>query len=820
MSNPVYGKQTQTSTRDDKRSSLFWVLIVGIMLFFIWSPFQAALFNGQMLDFEKPVYWALTITSILLIVAILSYYKKFRLEEQRDWLAVLVVLLPLTYVLSLISAASHYLAMNMVIVQCIYAAMFIISLYLLQERLGNSIIQATIMTVAYLIIGFGFINWFGQWVLAGKLVDWFSSAVYQNRYTSAVMTDTNGLRLTSVFQYANTYAAFLMAFFFAAIFSLMKSKTWFGRLAHGFMLVPILVSLFLTLSRGGLVMMPVVFILLLLFFKPARQLLWIIYCAVSGIVSLAVLSPITNMGLQLNQTYNGTTAAKGWGLLIAASLVAGVISWLIQQYVAPKLENSMQGWASRKLSNLWLPVGSVVIVGVVAFLLIGTGLRNVLPENIRVRVEGINFQQHSVLERFQFYEDASKLIADYPIIGAGGGGWATLYEKYQDYPYTSRQAHNFFMQYLVEVGILGFVIFMAFILFVFYKYIRGYIQQNAEQRDSYFLYFILTLSILLHSILDFNLSYVFMGILVFVGLGGMAAAMDSRPVKRLSLKPAAFRPLYSGVIGIVAIILVFTGLRFIQSSNASMEARQVARTSQSFDQIQAAANEDLSIRPTHPDSLILLSSLYQAAYKQTKDEQFYAADEDLLQRGLKAEPFNKSMTSNLMSHYQLKNDNEKAFEILQDKISNYKWDITWYSNLIQQAFTLGYQAREQSDTAKQQQYFEAGLNAYQQVLDGIAHINSLPKSIMIAKQFNVTPEIALNTGKIQFMSNKPAEAVATLQPLLNEDLSNATNKEIARYYVAATQKQGQVDQAWYDKLIQGDANEKQQVDDLVTLKLQ
>ncbi|MBJ8191567.1 polymerase, partial [Bacillus cereus] len=119
MSNPVYGKQAKTSTRDDKRPAMFWVLIVGMILFLAWAPFQAALFNGQMLDFEKPLYWAVIIASILLILAIVSYYKKFKLEEQRDWLAVLVLLLPLSYVLSLTSAASHYLAMNMVVVQCI-----------------------------------------------------------------------------------------------------------------------------------------------------------------------------------------------------------------------------------------------------------------------------------------------------------------------------------------------------------------------------------------------------------------------------------------------------------------------------------------------------------------------------------------------------------------------------------------------------------------------------------------------------------------------------------------------------------------------------
>ena len=63
---------------------------------------------------------------------------------------------------------------------------------------------------------------------------------------------------------------------------------------------------------------------------------------------------------------------------------------------------------------------------------------------------------------------------------------------------------------------------MSFILYTFYKYIRGYIKGSEEERNSHFLYLIIVLSILIHSILDFNLSYVFMGILVFLGLGGMA----------------------------------------------------------------------------------------------------------------------------------------------------------------------------------------------------------------------------------------------------------------------------------------------------------
>lgn len=59
-------------------------------------------------------------------------------------------------------------------------------------------------------------------------------------------------------------------------------------------------------------------------------------------------------------------------------------------------------------------------VAVVAFLLIGTSVRSLLPDNIETRLENINFKQHSVLERFTFYKDAMKVVKDYPILGSGG----------------------------------------------------------------------------------------------------------------------------------------------------------------------------------------------------------------------------------------------------------------------------------------------------------------------------------------------------------------------------------------------------------------
>ncbi|MEK3733242.1 O-antigen ligase family protein [Paenibacillus sp. FSL M8-0334] len=819
MSKPVYGKIASSSRNTQSRSTLFWMLITGIILFLAWTPFQTALFNGFQLDFEKPIFWTAILSCLLLFLWIAQYYKRIQLTEQRDWLAVGVLLLPLTYIISMISAASQTQAANMVIINCIYAIIFIIGLYVLRDALGNRMIQGAIMAIAYLIVGFGLLHWFGQGESAGAIAKWFSNTVLNGIYTHAVMTDSNGLRLTSVFQYANTYAAFLMAFLFAAVFFVTTSRKWYSQAFHSFMLVPIIVSLLLTLSRGGLVMLPVVFVLLLLFLKPAQQLLWILYCGMAGVISLLISKSVTDLGLQLNETFSGSGALKGWGILIGASIIMGLLGWVIQRFVAPKLESVLSTWSEKKGASLWLPIGSVVIGGVLIFLFIGTSLKNILPQNISVRLENINFNQHSVLERFTFYKDAMKVLADYPIIGAGGGAWASLYEQYQNNPYTSRQAHNFFLQYLIEVGVLGFLVFMAFIIFIFYKYIRGYVQKDTDGKNSHFLYLIIVLSILLHSILDFNLSYVFMGILVFLGLAGMAAAMDSRPVKKWTLPESAARGAFSAVVGIGAIIVLITSIRYVQAADAAMDARRLAQTSNSsFEEIKAPLDKDLSIRSSHPDSVLLLSSLYYTGYRQTQEEGFYNLAVDLLNRALEDEPYNKFMLLRLIEGYELKQQPELAYEVLINNAYKFKWDIEWYEKIIHQGYDLGSKALGTGDIATKDQYFKQATDAFAEVQAGIRYLETLPEGQLQGRRFENTPDMILNAGKMYYMMNQPQEAADALKLGIQEDLSQTIPQEIARWYLASLQKLGTDDEALMERLLQVDPNAEQSVKQLAELQ--
>lgn len=802
MSKPVYGKNVDQSRNVEKITSPIWALVVGFILFLCWAPFQVGLFIGQQLDFEKPIYVSALLSGLLLLVCIGLYYKKIKLEEQRDVVAWAALLLPLTYALSLFVAVSHYMAMNMLFVQSMYVAVFIIAFYLMKQKLVNVVIQNAILAIAYFIVGFGLLNWLGSGKLAGALVGWFSNTVRNDVYLDAVMTDSNGLRLTSIFQYANTYAAFLMAFLFVAIFAIIRSKKWYGTLTHGFMLVPIIVSILLTLSRGGLVLLPVVFILLLLFLKPIQQVLWILHLGVAGIVSLLITTPVTNLGIELNTNFTSSAAVKGWAYLLGASIVVAGLAWVIQRLVAPWLEAKLKHWSSRKLTSLWIPLGSVALVGIVAFLLIGTSAKNILPSNMATRLENINFQQHSVLERFTFYKDAIKVVKDYPILGAGGGGWSSLYEHYQNNPYISRQVHNFFLQFLIEVGILGFIVFMGFILYIFYKYIRAYVKRDKNDFENGFFYLIIALSILVHSLLDFNLSYAFMGILVFIGLAGMTVAMDSKKLKK-NWNKTGLRLGYSAVLTVGTVFILFLSISYIGSNSAAIKGKRLIGVSNSYDEIKKPLVEALKSRPNHPESALSLSSLEMTVFRQTQDEQFLNEAYNVITRALQDEPYNKYLLKQLVNYYDLKGQSDLALNIYLDNADKFNWDIDWYDTIISRSFALGEQALKQNDEAKKQEYFNKALVAYKHVITGVEHLKTLPPEQLQGRPFFVTPTIAMNIGKLHLLSGQKDEATATLRLSTTESYTDIMNSETPwdiNWYSSIISRSYDIGQAAYAQL--------------------
>jgi len=801
MSNPTYGKKSSTpksiiGLQQQENPLIYWILMGVFILFLLWSPLWAALFNGQVITFEKPLYEAMRWVSIIMLVLGIYLFKNWKPKDMKDWYALLIFALPLTYLIALIPAASHYQALNMVYIYLIYAVIFIVGLYFTRNTLSNSIIRNTLLVSTYFTVFFGLFHWFGNGKFMANVIGWLIPLnPATGIYNEAVMADSNGLRLTSFFQYANTYAAFLIAILFAAVFLLVKSRKWYGSAIHAFMLVPIILSFFLTLSRAAYVILPVVFLIVILCLKPYRQIMYTVHVALAFIASMAILNKVTTIGIAVNEQFNGSESLKGWMLTLGVSIFVAIIATLLQHFVTPWLQQKLSSFGQRKASSLIMPAAAVILGGVMVFIFINTSAKNLLPENVKIRLENINFQQHSVLERGTFYKDALKLVADYPVFGAGGGAWYSMYEKYQHNPYLSRQAHSFFFQNIVEVGIVGSIVLIGLLILFFYTYIRNYIKSDEASRDSHFYYFIIAIALLIHSILDFDISYVYVGVLLFLCLGAMLSNIQPKESEKLK-KVQAMKWAYPSLISVLAIVM-FIFAQMSLSANASfMKSLGMVQqqTSKDYNEIVTPINKALGLRE-NPDYAQLKVQLLQSVYSQNQNQQFYDEAQNLLVKTLAKEPYNFQLISLQMKQYELLGDKKNLLKLVEEQLTNFPWNMSLYEKAIQLNTEL--------------ESYDAALVAYQKILDQKQVLASLPKEQLQGQPFDITPNINLNIAQIYFKQADYAKAAAFIKPLLTADYNDPVNRDMARWYIVSLQKQGTTDQSVYDALIATDASEKE-----------
>lgn len=827
----TYGYIHCKGTKKLNSPKALWCLLGTIVLFLFWSAFKVALFNGQMSNFyEQPLYVAALFSAIIAIIAIVAGWELCKCPDRKDTLSLFVFLLPASFALSMLTAASQFLAANMLLIISMYSLFFIASSIIAKDNVISRIFSLAILVLFYIIVFFGLFHWLGNGAAVTTVIKWLGILTDSSgAYADAVMNDSNGSRLTSVFQYANTYAGFLVAFLLATLFFISKSQTGRGKFTHAFMIVPIILSIFLTLSRGGLLLFPIAFIIVLVFLKPHRQLMWVVHLAISGTITILILNPITEIGLHVQKHFSAFASFKGWAYIIMGSLLFAAISVVFERKVSPWLVRTTHILSNRRWGTLLIPIGGATLIGVILFVFIGTDVKNMLPESIAARLEAINFQQHSVLERITFYKDALKIIADYPLIGAGGDAWHALYEKYQNNPYISRQTHSFYVQYLVDTGIVGFFILMAFLLYIYWYYIRSYMKANEEQRDRHFLYFIVATSILLHSAIDINMSYVYIGILVFLCLGGMTAAIESQPLKRL--KPLTFRTSLASILSIVGIGLFLTSILFIQASSSSVEAQKTLEKTRNFNQTMKHLRKALAIRPTHPYYAAFKSRLYATIYRQQQNELYFIEAEQVLKKASAANPYYKPLLKQRIALYRMKdrikgmkgiNETEdmgnQIYAIYAQNAAHFPWDEKWCDEYMDSGVREGYKSIATAPQ-KKNHYLNEVISTFEHVKAGVEHLKTLPKGQFQGNPFSVTPRMAINAGRAYIMQANPATAAKTMKPYLQENLADSHNRELVRWYVAATMQQGRVDQIWYDKLIAVDPNEKGQVEQIANMHL-
>ncbi len=193
----------------------------------------------------------------------------------------------------------------------------------------------------------------------------------------------------------------------------------------------------------------------------------------------------------------------------------------------------------RSLRRTWPALAAVIVIVVLAMVFLLSG-----PFMMR-------FLETAQEDRPEVWRETGRLIAAYPLFGCGLGAYESAFYQYKasNPAFYQEYAHNDYLQYLAEMGVVGFVIGAVPLALILARLRRGWSQRFRP--DGGWLSIACAgsaVAIGLHSIADFNL-YIPADMLVFawvMGIAGFSGAVHRHP--HSAGHPDSI-PVASGILG-------------------------------------------------------------------------------------------------------------------------------------------------------------------------------------------------------------------------------------------------------------------------------
>lgn len=556
------------------------IMLAGLTLLLLIGPFYRGLFFTEDLLFAQAAIFALFI-----------FWGVYRILTRRKGLIkspldLCLILLLLAYVLSYYVAVHRRVALEEILKIASYLAVYLVALELCcnlylgksaaepNEQADNQqvklpsglglmlhilVVVATTMAIASLGVAAG------HWDFIGAYHD-------------------AGLRIASPMGYSNTAAAYFMAAYLLTVALAPLARKWWLRSLYLAPAVLIFTTTILTFSRGAWLLLAPLMILLILAAAPEqrlRSLLFILATAVPALPAAFLADPI----------FRSPTPAQAWLPIVVAMTVAFILGALAELYLAQKRKIKIYGAAAMAITT---------VVAIIILLIVPL-LNPVNPELSDDSETGVNFTLSRILPeryydrifspgrkinmdaRFEMFRDAIKIIRDYPLFGTGGGGWAALYQGYQDRPlnnrpYFSSEVHNHFLQVWIEAGILGFLAFVGIWLSMAAAFVRNCMISRADSRrwQSWTAVFLPVAALGAHSFIDWNFSMAAVGIYLFTLLGAARSLDNASWFKNMFQSKA--EPNKTGLSNIILLIIgviLFTGnLVLIAGFNSTARSQE------------------------------------------------------------------------------------------------------------------------------------------------------------------------------------------------------------------------------------------------------
>lgn len=545
----------------------------------------------------------------------------------------------------------------------------------------------------------------------------------------------DGDRLYSVLQYPNTAAIMMLSTIVVANGLLLETTRMSTRIVAGTLTAATAIGLVLTLSRGVFVLAPVA--VAMFWIGLPRHRLFPSFLTFAATVGIPVL-----IGLQTIPS----SASSGDATMVVVWTAVGCIAAAGATAVVSYLE------ALSRPRGVLLVIGCLVVVGFVGLLAVFrvNGLSGSFS-----RLLDISLRSEHAQQRLEFARDGVKAFSLRPW-GYGGGGWERVYLRVQSANYISRQAHNHYVQTLVEGGALGF----AAILGALGTSVWMAFRQRGEDPMRWSATTAGAL-IALHAAVDIDLSYFYLWLLMWMLLAAGLSDKAEQPTRGRKQAPVAMLITVGLAFSLVSADLTAAAVAYDRATEAlilgdNQKALQLSRTAVKLDPI---------------------NSQYLS----------FIGSKETMERAAAVDPYEPSVW-NTLSHFRMaEGDLVGALEAAYAALETQPMNVARYTRVAELASSL-------FDAAVEQGARELALSHAHRIvaigrkLDERAHVAARSQHLYPYAKLEWNAVISLAVGKAHFLIGDLSVARSRLTEAVADE---QVGEQASLWLQALTSKQGE-----------------------------
>jgi len=628
-----------------EKLSFFLVLFIVIL-----SPY----YRGIYPDYYKLPF--LTLIFLAFLIYLLAMVRKKERLFQLSLPEMFFFLLAIVYLFTIIVASSKYSSVIAFISYIAWAFLFWLILELFQKKsLKMFLIQIMVCNAGVLSL----LAIFDAFHFIPERFQNFLGMSFWGLYFSG--------RLATTFQYQNTSASFFAACLFLGIFIYLQEKILWKKIINGVLLFLIFFGFLFAFSRGTNLIFLITLLFLFILVRKKEYITSVV------LILSSLFLPSIFLQIELDRCLS---QALPFDFLVLFLIGLGSF-FLLSFLFLPNQQIFLVNKINKKLVFFLI---LLVILGIECFFVffIQFDVKNfTFVRGFGEKGRDISFETKNVIYRFTFYRDALKMIQKKPLLGWGGGGWAARYFSFQSHTYYTKFPHSFYLNTLVESGVLGLV---PLLFLLFYSLYICIISTNQNQSISIIPYLGAgVFLIFLHSSIDLNFAMGAYHIFAWTLLGLL---LSFYPLQKLKLSIPLIIPLLLTLIFFILSIFLGNAEYYYQSGNEYRAGNDFVHSAKAWETA-------VRLNPWHDNVLYQLSNLSSDIYLQTKKEEFLNLALEKNQKALNIEPYNYEYYRHRADLFLLKGEVDEAWkdykysmELAPMVLGNYEKILFAFLNLL------------------------------------------------------------------------------------------------------------------------------------------